>query len=423
MILVLMISLAILAISLRSISTRNDQVLLILCSLLFNLFFMFMEQIYMEHDLLRSFHFSDPSNYHAEIYDLSIDKLLEFISADEYKSNQFYYVINWIYSIAIDNTTTLALALKITNLFIFYSAYIFLIKDQQQNNAIDILLLFHPYLTMTLIRNVRDAYIIFFLAIFIYALKSDNISRLLKYLVYLLSAMFMFTIRPFFVAIMLTLAGSEILSKKTRATRTVTIAVLVMLVAVVFQFNFLDINTKMFSAIFSTISTHEGLDQERDAIVSELLAGNGANTDFWISSIKRILLGIPVFLFTPNPINYTIKYYQENIHGIWGIYTKIDNILIILGSIVNYAIIFPIMLKYFFRTQVASAAHAITAWIMLASYAIFQLGITDTRIKYTFLLFVLMSMRHNCQNVGLSLKDDKKYFLISLILLVGFTLK
>lgn len=423
MILVFMISMAIFAISLRSISSRNDQVLLILGSLLFNLFFMFMEQIYMEHHLLRSFHFSDPSNYHTEIDKLSIDKLLEFISADEYKSNQFYYVINWIYSIAIDNTTTLALALKTTNIFIFFSAYIFLIKEQQQNNAVDFLLLFHPYLTMTLIRNVRDAYIIFFIAIFIYALKSDHISRLLKYIVYILSAMFMFTIRPFFIAIMLILAGSEILSKKTRTTRTLTVAVLVVLVAFVFQFNFLDINTKIFSAIFSTISTHEGLDQERDEFVAELLAGNGATTDFWISSIKRILLGIPVFLFTPNPINYTIKYYQENIHGIWGIYTEIDNILIILGSIVNYAIIFPIMLKYFFSTKVASATHAITAWMMLASYAIFQLGITDTRIKYTFLLFVLMSMRHDCQNVGLSLKDDKKYFVISLILLVGFTLK
>ncbi|HMW54782.1 MAG TPA: hypothetical protein PLU50_08210 [Pseudobdellovibrionaceae bacterium] len=190
-----------------------------------------------------------------------------------------------------------------------------------------------------------------------------------------------------------------------------------------FYFNLFNINTKIFSAIFSTFSTHEGLDEERDEIVSELMEGNSADIGFWISTVKRLMIGAPVFLFTPNPINYTLKFYQEHTFGVWGIYTLVDNILIILGSIVNYTIIYPILLKTIFNIKKTQIEFAITAFIMFASYTIFQLGITDTRIKYTFLFFMLMSIRNKSTGLGVSVSNDKRYFIASMVLLVAFTIK
>lgn len=423
MIFVFLIFFAIFIICAQSIEKQGNRLPLVIISLFFNLAFIFFEQIYLETSLQRSFHFSDPSNYHEEIRHLSIENLWKFITDEDYKSNQFYYVINWLYFLSIPNTTFLAIALKLTNILAFYSAFILLSKEHKENQSIDIILLFHPYLTMTLIRNVRDAYIIFFLAIFIYALQTKNISQILKNIFCVISAFFMFTIRPFFTAIMASLIIKNNLAKKSRSITIGVLALFLSIIIVVFYFNLFNAGTKIFSAMFSTFSTHEGLDEERDAIVSELMAGNGAGVGFWASTAKRLLIGVPVFLFTPNPINYTLKYIQENIYGVWGIYTTLDNILIIIGSVINYIIVYPIMIKTFFSIKNAQSDHLITAFIMFASYTVFQLGITDTRIKYTFLFFVLISIRNHTTELGISLATDKKYFLISLALLAAFTIK
>lgn len=423
MIFVFLTSFAIFVICLKSIEKQDNRLFIITSSVFFNIALIFFEQIYLETSLQRSFHFSDPSNYHEEIRHLSIEKLFDFITDEEYKSNQFYYIINWLYYQSITNSTILALTLKTTNLLIFYSAFILLTREQRTNRSIDFVLLFHPYLTMTLIRNVRDAYIIFFLSIFIYAMQSKKFSNSLKYASYVLSSLLMFTVRPFFTAIMVSLIAKNRLANKSKATIISILLLTSAIIVVMFYFNLFNINTKIFSAIFSTFSTHEGLDEERDEIVSELMEGNSADIGFWISTVKRLMIGAPVFLFTPNPINYTLKFYQEHTFGVWGIYTLVDNILIILGSIVNYTIIYPILLKTIFNIKKTQIEFAITAFIMFASYTIFQLGITDTRIKYTFLFFMLMSIRNKSTGLGVSVSNDKRYFIASMVLLVAFTIK
>lgn len=384
----------------------------------------FTEQMYLEQAFNRSFHLSDPSNYFDSISKLSLDGLFTFIASDEYRSNQFYYVLNWIFYNSFFDATATAVMLKITNSLVFLSAYLLLPRTIRKIDYVDYLLLFHPFLLILLIRNVRDAYIIFFMVLFIYGFEKwqTHQLRIRSYVLMAISFAFMLTIRPFFSVLMLLIPVSQRVARLSWLAKFTVLSIAILSFGIVISSDALGIRTRLLSALFSTYSFHEEYDAEREDAVHEMMQGGVAEGSLLIKYAKRILMGIPVFLFTPQPINYGLKFLAEQQNGVWNIYTTFDNVLIVMGSIVNYMIAFPLLLKFFHHVRSIRIDFALTAIFMFLIYSVFQLGITDVRIKYSFLFFMLAGLKLADLH-KINFKQDAKYFIgivaIFFVVLVG----
>lgn len=382
------------------------------------------EQLYLEQAFNRSFHLSDPSNYFDAISKLSVDGLFTFIASDEYRSNQFYYILNWTFYNSFFDATATAVMLKITNSLVFLSAYLVLPRTIKKIDYIDYLLLFHPFLFVMLIRNVRDAYIIFLMVLFIYGFEKwqTHQLRLRSYVSMAISFAFMLTIRPFFSVLMLLIPVSQRVARLSWLAKFTVLSIAILLFGIVISSDALGIRTRLLSAVFSAYSFHEGYDAEREDVLHEMMQGGMAEGSLLIEYAKRILMGIPVFLFTPQPINYGLKFLAEQQNGVWNIYTTFDNVLIVMGSIVNYMIAFPLLLKFFHHVRLIRIDFALTAIFMFLIYSVFQLGITDVRIKYSFLFFMLAGLKLADLH-KLNFKQDAKYFIgivaVFFVVLVG----
>lgn len=380
----------------------------------------FAEQMYLENVFDRSFHVSDPSNYFEQVYRLSYDHLLEIIKDDEYRSNTFYYVINWIFVNNFVDQTVVAIFLKLTNALVFLSAYLLLANKKDKTDYIDMLILLHPYVYLMLIRNVRDAYILFFLALFITAYQG-SFKSWIKYGLMVVSFFAMYTIRPFFNVLMAIISSIKTLSAMGRVKRVAIIVAMVSLSLYLVSTNTFNLQSRLLSAFASVISFHEGYDEEREKVLKEVIQGNASAGEFVYGYFGKVLQGVAVFLFTPHPVNYGIKFLTEEVRGMWNIYTTFDNTLIVLGSVLNYLIIFPLVLKFFHKISVVNRAIALVAIFMVTTYSIFQLGITDLRIKYSFIFFVLFGIKMSSLGM-IELRKDVKYFFGSAILFSGIML-
>jgi hypothetical protein len=385
---------------------------LVLAALTIYVVLIFAEQLYLEEAFNRSFHLSDPSNYFDAISKLSVNGLFTFISSDEYRSNQFYYILNWIFYNNFIDVTATAIMLKITNSLVFLLAYLLLPKPNKKIDYIDYLLLFHPYLFVMLIRNVRDVYIIFFMVLFIYGFEKWQLhrSQLHSYVPMAISFAFMLSIRPFFSVLMLLIPASQRVAHLSRLAKFTILSIAIISFGIVISSDALGIRSRLLSALFSTYSYHEGYDAEREDAVHDLMQGGEISGGLLFEYVKRILMGIPVFLFTPQPVNYGLKFLTEQKNGLWNIYTTFDNVLIVIGSIVNYLIAFPLLLKFFHHVRSIRIDFALTTIFMFLIYSVFQLGITDVRIKYSFLFFMLAGLKLTDLH-KLNFKQDAKYFI------------
>jgi hypothetical protein len=375
------------------------------------------EQIYLENAFNRSFHVSDPSNYYIEVHNKSFDQLLTFLSDGEYRSNTFYYLVNWIFLNNFINTSVTVLIIKLTNVFAFLSAYLLLVGNTSRVNYIDKLILFHPFVFLMLIRNVRDAYILFFLAVFIVAYQTSK-PLWQRYSGMSATFLMMTTIRPFFSFLMLCIPlANKLISIGRVAQITVLFSVASVFVVMV-SGDVWGVQSKLLSAFMSVVSFHEGYDEEREAALREVMQGDASGLGFLSNYVGMVFKGFIVFLFTPHPINYAVKWFSEETKGMWVIYTTFDNLLIILGAVVNYVIVFPLVIKFLHKMRSVNISIAVTSLFMLVTYSIFQLGITDPRIKYSFIFFVLLGIKLGGLD-KIELKKEFKYFLGAAILFLG----
>lgn len=393
---------------------------LVLFSLGTYLILIFAEQVYLEHFFGLSFHPSDPSNYFNTISNLSSDALMEFLRDEDHSSNKFYYLVNWLFHAGLRDASATALMLKVTNAVVFLSGYMLLPRASDRVDYIDYLLLFHPYLLDMLIRNVRDAYIVFFLVLYVVSLQAIVLdrSRMKNGLLALGSVGFMFAIRPFFSFLMLLMAAADRARRWQPMTRAIVVMSAVAVTLIVSTTDSFGIKTRLLSAVFSAMTVHEGVDPEREAVFADMLSGAALNGALLVEYLKRVAIGFPVFLFTPHPVDYALRAAAESHNGIWNIYTTFDNVLITVGAGINYLIVFPLLLKALHRASHVPPNFRLIVLFMLAVYAIFQLGITDVRIKYCFLFFVLAGLRLGGLHI-LMMRRDWPYFGGAAALFVG----
>jgi hypothetical protein len=394
---------------------------LILAALGIYLILIFIEQIYLEHFFSRSFHISDPSVYFDETYKLSIEGLVEFLSSDEYKSNRFYYVINWLFYNNFFNTTATAVMLKITNALVFLSAYQLLPRTNKEIDYVDFLLLFHPFLLYMLVRNVRDAYIIFFLCLFMcFSIKS----KLEKIDVFgiVVSLFAMYFVRSFFIAPMLlflfirTFAFSSLRLKFALLSASLVVVLIVGYVARMEIFSAF-VNGFLGNAVYFGGETQQDVDEIRDAAIE----GGGLGGDFQSLLIGKVIKAAPVFLFTPHPFNWGQKHLELSVGGVYGIYTDVDSVFIVLGAVVNYLVVYPMLIKLVVNFRRINLSLLLIPLSIMAFYVIFLLGNADMRIRYTFILFIVFCFTHS----GLSLYrkvTDLKYLMVSLAIFLAIPL-
>jgi hypothetical protein len=378
------------------------------------------EQIYLENIYSIPFHVSDPTQYFDLVYKLSFQELSKFLLNNDYKSNQLYFFINWVFYNSFPDATLTALMLKFTNALVFLSAYLICFRQQPEIDLADGLVLFHPYLFVSLIRNVRDMYIIFFLVVFVSFLRKANQQNwtFARGVTAASTLGVMYTLRPSFCAVMAAIPVYERFLRSRLLTKAAFFFCIIAFVIFLLQTNTFGVRAKITSVIFSVIAFHEGFDADRDEVAQDIARGGtieyGALADYG----KRVAMGVPVFLLTPHPINYWNRFTAEEHMGMWNIYTQFDNYLITAGAALHYIIMLPVLFIFFHKIRELKQDIVIVSVFIFLLYSILQLGITDVRIKYTFFFFVLYALKDSSVSVAHLCKTRLAYLFSSFVMFV-----
>jgi hypothetical protein len=185
--------------------------------------------------------------------------------------------------------------------------------------------------------------------------------------------------------------------------------------------NIFDLRNRLIGQFWSVLTAHESHEQESINVFEALSLDNGIGRSFILEFVRINVKSFPTFIFTPHPINYGVKFSRGLNNGMWNIYTTFDNLLIVAGSFINYIIVFPLMFKYIHKLKQVRIEYTLTVLFMILVYSVFQLGITDVRIKYTFLIFLLFGLKHaNLQCI--EIKSDAKYFAFAVVLFLTISL-
>jgi len=180
------------------------------------------------------------------------------------------------------------------------------------------------------------------------------------------------------------------------------------------------LNTSILSAFGSSVIYYQGADNLYER---ELMMAMGKELPFWtfISFYyKEILVGFFVFLLTPHPANYFESFMRERINGLWGIYTDFDNILILLGSVLYYSFIIPLIIKSLHRGERFYEVFLIVVVYILVLYSLFHFGATDPRIKFVFWFYLLVGFKYGDLRIHLISRDYKYYFGSLIVLIVVY---
>lgn len=331
--------------------------------------------IHVEHMAL---HYSDPTNYYNSIIGLDFTEVLQIES-----SNTFYYIINWIYYKIWNTPYAVSFFVKINNILIFFTAYLLLTRYLKSISYVDLILLFNPYAIMTLLRNVRDAYIILFISIILIGLNLIPRNRIKTIWMFLAIVLLSITriILLFPLAIIAWHKYKGIFSRKTR------IAVYLLLIIFIIIYHepiFNIIANQMVSAIIDY-----GEDPEP---FLPLLSGSLDLMTIKLA-LTRVLKAVIVFLFTPHPYNFIHNWLiNMNENGSAGIYTGFDNILISIGTIYMYIFTIPLLIASLFDIKLYNKYILIFSILFVLLYTVFYLGNTDIRNKNTALFFILIGI-------------------------------
>lgn len=328
---------------------------------------------YLENFLHISFHPSDSSAYYEQTVDLHFTEVLQIES-----SNTFYYIINWIYNHIYNDTTFISLLVKTNNAFVILIAYLLLTRYLKNVTFLDYTLLFHPYLLLTIIRNVRDGYIILFVVIILIGIHTFPRNDIAKK--YLISSLFLLSITRIILFVPLILVW--ILKRKKMRIPFLLLAVLIMLI-------FKD-------AIISKIvnQTIGALNYIGEDITEymPLLEGN-YSFPIIVSLIKRLFIGLISFLFTPHPISYVINWFNEmKEYGCYNIYTGIDNLLIEIGAIYSYVLVLPLSIYYYLNRKQMNIYLFLFVTLYIIIYVLAYIGVSDIRNRFFAFFFILSGL-------------------------------
>lgn len=466
---------------------RGDRRVLVCLTFVFYAFLIIAEQFYLENVYGMHFNLSDSTNYYLQTKDISFEQLVENMSVDDGRSNSFYYLLNWAYQSGFSEPAIYGVALKLTNAIFFLLAYLMFTRNSSEKvGLMDYLVLFHPWLIMLVIRNVRDAYIIYFMSLFIglsfkekfssidasvaslysrlnrslgakeigdlsnranekvvdvcipramvgakpsgsytknhvlfrttharYAPLVTNRVSALELLSVSAILCLMYFSRPLFIVPLLMIYFVRLYYIAGLRQRFALVIASTILLLIVGYANFDEMRVKAVSGFLGN-AVFFGVESQEDVDPLFYAAQTGSiNTELKSMFVQKMATSFPVFLFTPHPYNWADKYSNFSKDGIYVIYTDADNWLIILGAVLNYLLVYPLLFKYLHNIREVNLKWVIAPLFIMLMYSIFLLGNADMRIRYTFIFFLVMGFYMS----GLTLyksRSDFKYLFLSL---------
>lgn len=344
----------------------------------------------------KAFHPSDPSNYYYDIIDLHFSEVLSIES-----SNTFYYIINWLYWKVWENPFLTAFFLKINNVLVYLCTYLLLTKKTTTICYIDYLLLFNPYTLMTLVRNVRDVYIILFVVMILLGLGVVKNNRLNFF--WVLIAILLLSITRSVLLLPLLIVFFEL--KK----RYIPIGWRYVMYSVAFLF-FIFFHATLIRIVGNQmVSAIIDIGEEPDSFLPLLDGG------FSVSILKniaiRLSIGLISFIFTPHPFNFISNWLATmDQNGLSGIYTGTDNFLIAIGSVFNYLFVIPLIILFVINYKKCNRSIFIFVLCYVILYVVSYLGVSDIRNRNSAIFFILASIMFSDYN----LKLKREYYLITL---------
>lgn len=365
-----------------------------------------MDFAFLENVLNRFFHFSDPSVYYEETKKfVSIKDILYF----EEKTNIFYLAVNYYYNHIYDNPYDISFWIKINNILVILTAYLLLTRKQLTFSMLDVFLLFNPYLIVTITRNVRDAYIILFVAMIILGFKYNSRNKC-GLLILFSGILLLLMTRPILLVPFVMILLYRITKKKP--IYKYPIIALSVGVFYIFFYTIVDI------IVMQSISAMEYVDEDTTKLAS--LLDHQYSLSTFLILIKRILIGLASFLFTPHPINYYENWVtKSDLFGTLGIYTGFDNFLIFLGAIYSYIFIIPLSLYYFSHYKKYGDQLFLYIVLYIIIYTIAYMGITDIRNKHFAYFFILIALIYNNFRYKHPIREMGKYYLVTLAIFIG----
>jgi hypothetical protein len=396
----------------------KSKALIIIALFLFYVTLIIAEQVYLECQYGLKFHLSDATEYYRNVKFLSLYELDAMLISEPTKSNSFYFYLNWFF-LNDFGYQLFPVFIKITNVMAFLIAYLLLTMEQRGFKPFHFFILLHPYLLTMIVRNLRDTYIILLLAVFLFLMERRRLN-LFYYTIAGIASGMMITIRAFFLALygLLLLERVSIFFNKYKKQFVYTACFLALAFLWVFR---VEIIQQSASVYLSIVMSSDGPMGDNQEMYKEIMYNGGTISDLLSDASVRIFKGFFVFLLTPHPFNYLVKYMQLSRNGIWGIYTDFDNILICIGSCLTYLVILPLFIKYVVNFRKIDIKYHLVNFFIIIMYTIYQLGITDTRIKYTLMFFLVISFHKSGLHFGFT-RQDKGYFIASIALLIGLSL-
>lgn len=379
----------------------NRKILVVFALIFFSLFTL-VDLLYLEKFLCVSFHPSDPTNYYVASSKITFSEIFELDS-----SNTFYYIINWYYNHIYSDSTFISLLVKLNNVFVILISYLLITRKLASVNAIDCLILFNPYLLMTIIRNVRDPYIILFVSVILIAIGAfpgNTIKR--RYVIF---CIILLALTRFVLLLPLFLIWLSRFGKKS-----------IPIYAVLMLFCICYFDVVWAHIIHQTVSALSA-NGEDIADLKPLIDGD-FSFPILTHLVVRIFIGLISFIFTPHPVNYWnswVSGMQE--YGSYNIYTGIDNFLIWIGSIYAYLLVLPISLNSIIRLRKENRPIYAFVLLYVVIYTLAYIGVTDIRNRHFAFFFILIGLLF-LQNNSLQNIYKLKYVFYTSILFVGIML-
>lgn len=374
----------------KTISDNRRILFLVVAGIYF--FISFMDLYWLANVEYRSFHLSDPAEYYNQIQDISFWDIFDIDS-----SNTFYYIINWIYKQTWESKMFISCLVKINNILILLTTYLLLTYVRESVDKYDFLLLLNPYTIMTMNRNVRDLYIILFVVVILCGFKLLNSKiEVSKFWVFLCIPLLFLTRAILFLPLIVIFCYN--IRDRFSKNIQVFICLLFVVLAVIFRYKIIHVvGNQMISAM-------QYIGEDIEAFLP-LLSGSLSIT-MLLTIIKRITIGTLSFLFTPHPINYISKWFENmNAIGTDGIYTGFDNFLISLGAIFNYLFVIPVVIAFFTNWRKINMNLLIFVVVYIFLYVVSYLGVTDIRNRNTAIFFIILGVLYVYPRIKVSFRD------------------
>lgn len=359
-------------------TTRNKQFFVLLLTA-FYLIYCIVDLIYLNAELGRSFHFSDPSNYFEEASKMGAFK--ELLEVGKESTNIFYFVINYIYSHIYGSSSIVSLIVRFNNIALAVYAYLLVTQMTQKVSRLDFVLMMNPFLLTMIARNVRDLYILLFIVLLLLSFNMLPSKRTYSSKVKYFALAVMVTLRPVCLIPILVI----ILVKYTKKHKLGGVLAIMALFIVLYLYK----DYILQRIVGQFISAADNVGETYEEYIA--LYNGDISLGSLIPFISRLVKAGVSLIFTPHPYNFSETWIGVNsINGEYGIYTKLDCVMITIGAVISYCFIIPRVITLLFTKEAYKYDSFWYAVIFSLIYATAYLGITDIRNHYIiYALFII----------------------------------